>query len=63
MWEAPVVRSVSQMAPRWESAVKILVEESVVAPFRRPASGRVAAREISTGGLGLWGEGWGKEMR
>ena len=35
----------------------------VVAPFRRPASERVAARETSTLGLGLWGDGGGKEMR
>ena len=44
---------VSQMRPRWESAVNILVFVNVVAPFRRPASGSVAARETSTGGLGL----------
>ena len=45
--------SVSQMRPRWESAVNMDLSVNVVAPFRRPASERVAVRETSTFGLGL----------
>ena len=52
-WEVPVVVSVCQMRPRWESAVNMEVGVRVVAPLRRPADGRVAARETSTLGLGL----------
>lgn len=55
--------SVSQMRPRWESAVNMDLSVRDVAPFRRPASERVAARETSTFGLGLWGDGGGKETR
>ena len=48
-----MVTSVSQMTPRWESAVNISLGVRVVAPLRRLAPGRVAARETSTFGLGL----------
>ena len=61
--DVPVVRSVSQMRPRWESTVSMEFSVRVVAPFRRLASERVAARETSTFGLGLWGDGGGKETR